>query len=285
MGYTLNSIKKSPFKGLNSSWISSDYGNRRFWNNVTGKYVEDFHSGIDMTSGTEITATAKGKVTACRNTVKGYTESQASGNYVTLYHGNNVYTTYCHMKYGSVKVKVGDIVEAGAVIGVKGTTGFSTGEHLHYGVKVNGSWVDPKPYLLGTKELPQYGGSTPTPTPTGNLKYKVGDEVIFTGTLYRDSYGNGAGQSRSNLRAKIYLVNKNGSHPYNINNGLGWVRETDLTPINTTPGNYYTVVRGDTLWGIAQKFYGNGSRYPEIAKANNISNPDLIHAGQKLLIP
>ena len=118
-----------------------------------------------------------------------------------------------------------------------------------------------------------------------NTKYKVGDEVIFTGTLYRDSYGNGAGQTRKNIRAKIYLVNKNGSHPYNINNGLGWVKESDLTPINTTPGNYYTVVRGDTLWGIASKFYGNGSRYPEIAKANNISNPDLIHAGQKLLIP
>ena len=83
----------------------------------------------------------------------------------------------------------------------------------------------------------------------------------------------------------IYIVNKNGSHPYNINNGLGWVKESDLTPINTTPGNYYTVVRGDTLWGIAKKFYGDGSRYPEIAKANNISNPDLIYAGQKLLIP
>lgn len=285
MGYTLNNIKKSPFKGLSSSWISSDFGYRKFWNNVTGKYVEGYHNGIDMTSGTSIVATARGKVTACRNTIKGYTESQASGNYVTLYHGNNTYTTYCHMKYGSVKVKVGDVVEAGAVIGTKGTTGFSTGEHLHYGVKVNGSWVDPKPYLLGTKDLPQYGGTTPTPAPTGNLKYKAGDEVIFTGTLYRDSYGNGAGQSRSNLRAKIYLVNKNGSHPYNINNGLGWVKESDLTPINTTPGNYYTVVRGDTLWAIAQKFYGNGSRYPEIAKANNISNPDLIHAGQKLLIP
>ena len=41
MGYTLNNIKKCPFKGLSSSWISSDFGNRRFWNNVTGKYVED----------------------------------------------------------------------------------------------------------------------------------------------------------------------------------------------------------------------------------------------------
>lgn len=47
----------------------------------------------------------------------------------------------------------------------------------------------------------------------------------------------------------------------------------------------HIVVRGDTLWGIAQKYYGNGNRYKDIAKANNISNPDIIHVGQKLLIP
>jgi len=56
-----------------------------------------------------------------------------------------------------------------------------------------------------------------------------------------------------------------------------------LTPINN--GRYHTVVKGDTLWAIAQRYYGNGSRYPEIAKANNISNPNIINVGQKLLIP
>lgn len=48
---------------------------------------------------------------------------------------------------------------------------------------------------------------------------------------------------------------------------------------------YYTVVRGDTLWSIAKRYYGNGSKYPTIAKANKISNPDRIRVGQKLLIP
>ena len=124
------------------------------------------------------------------------------------------------------------------------------------------------------------------PAPTG-LKYKVGDKVKFTGTLYRDSYGNGAGQSRTNLEATIWLTNPKGTHPYNINNGLGWVRECDLKSTSGKPSEkrYYTVVSGDTLWGIAKRFYGNGSRYPEIAKANNISNPDIIYVGQVLLIP
>ena len=283
MGYTLNNIKKCPFKGLSSSWISSDFGNRTFWNNVTGKQVTDFHNGIDMTSGSKIVATARGKVTASRNSVKGYDESQSSGNYVTLDHGNNVYTTYCHLAYGSVKVKVGDIVESGQEIGTKGTTGYSTGEHLHYGVKVNGSWVDPKPYLLGTKALPQYNSVPATTTGSQATTYKVGDKVRFTGVLYRDSAGNGAGQSRTNLEATIYLTNPGSKCPYNINNGLGWVRAEDLTPINN--GRYHTVVKGDTLWAIAQRYYGNGSRYPEIAKANNISNPNIINVGQKLLIP
>ena len=48
---------------------------------------------------------------------------------------------------------------------------------------------------------------------------------------------------------------------------------------------YYTVVKGDSLWAIAKKYYGSGHLYPKIAKANNIANPDIIYIGQKLLIP
>lgn len=48
---------------------------------------------------------------------------------------------------------------------------------------------------------------------------------------------------------------------------------------------YYTVVKGDTLWGIAKKYYGDGNQYTKIAKANNIANANVIHIGQKLLIP
>ena len=47
----------------------------------------------------------------------------------------------------------------------------------------------------------------------------------------------------------------------------------------------YTVVSGDTLWAIAERFYGDGSKYQQIADASGISNPDLIHPGQVLTIP
>lgn len=47
----------------------------------------------------------------------------------------------------------------------------------------------------------------------------------------------------------------------------------------------YTVVSGDTLWAIAERFYGDGSKYQQIADASGIPNPDLIHPGQVLTIP
>lgn len=52
-----------------------------------------------------------------------------------------------------------------------------------------------------------------------------------------------------------------------------------------TPDEFYTVKAGDSLSAIAQKFYGDASKYTAIAKANGISNPDLIQVGQKLQIP
>lgn len=159
------------------------------------------------------------------------------------------------------------------------TSGNLTRHNMFASTECPGAYLESKfPYIAEevNKRL--------NPPKTDNkTTYKVGDKVRFTGVLYRDSYGNGAGQTRTNLEATIYLTNPGSKCPYNINNGLGWVRAEDLTPINNA--KYHTVVKGDTLWAIAQRYYGNGSRYPEIAKANNISNPNIINVGQKLLIP
>ena len=47
----------------------------------------------------------------------------------------------------------------------------------------------------------------------------------------------------------------------------------------------YTVVSGDTLWAISERFYGDGNQYQRIADASGVANPDLIHPGQVLMIP
>jgi len=66
-----------------------------------------------------------------------------------------------------------------------------------------------------------------------------------------------------------------------------WVDSPSPTPEPAPQpgGTYYDVVDGDNLWGISERFYGTGTRYPEIAAANGIENPDLIFPGQHLLIP
>lgn len=87
------------------------------------------------------------------------------------------------------------------------------------------------PKLIREKKLNHLDKETqPVPSP----KYKVGDEVILSGTLYRDSYGNGPGQTKKNFKATITRINTRptATKPYNLNNGLGWVSEKDLTLIN-----------------------------------------------------
>ena len=54
---------------------------------------------------------------------------------------------------------------------------------------------------------------------------------------------------------------------------------------DSSSGTIYTVKKGDCLWNICKKHYGSGSKYKEVAKANNIKNPDLIYPGQKIRLP
>ncbi len=99
------------------------------------------HNGIDLGApiGTAIVATRSGVVT-----FTGYQENGA-GNYVWINHGDGFKSIYMHMT--RYIVKVGQYVEAGEIIGYVGSTGRSTGPHLHFGLKYNGSYVDPEKYI------------------------------------------------------------------------------------------------------------------------------------------
>lgn len=120
--------------------ISSYFGYRV----STGSIVSSYHQGIDIyaPTGTEIYAVLDGTVVLSEY-------SSSCGYYVVIYHGSGIYTHYYHQCKAST-LSVGDEVEQGEVIGYVGSTGNSTGSHLHFGITTEDIWegyIDPIPYL------------------------------------------------------------------------------------------------------------------------------------------
>jgi murein DD-endopeptidase MepM/ murein hydrolase activator NlpD len=122
---------------VSGAQISSGFGYRT--DPVTG--AQAFHSGIDfaISCGTPIHAAGNGTVVFAGFDGGGY------GNYVILNHGGGFATLYGHQS--AIAVSAGQAVTAGQVIGYVGSTGKSTGCHVHFEVRVNGNPVDPSGYL------------------------------------------------------------------------------------------------------------------------------------------
>ena len=118
------------------SYVSSPFGYR--WHPVTGEW--SMHRGADLPApmGTPIYASRSGYVT-----IAGW--HNTSGNYVTINHQDGYTSVYMHMTH--FVVSVGDYVRAGEVIGYVGSTGRSTGPHLHFGIAYNGEYVNPMNYI------------------------------------------------------------------------------------------------------------------------------------------
>ncbi len=124
------------------TYITSVQGNRV--HPITGQYGTHGGTDIGASYGSAIYAAGSGTVvTAYNNSAYngGY------GNYAMINHGNGIQTLYAHMSVCSVTV--GQTVSAGQTIGYVGSTGRSTGPHLHFEVRVNGSRVDPQSYYPG----------------------------------------------------------------------------------------------------------------------------------------
>ncbi|NVD35297.1 peptidoglycan DD-metalloendopeptidase family protein [Marinobacter lutaoensis] len=117
-------------------WLSSKYGYRS--DPFTGKRT--WHDGVDLAGkeGSDIISVAGGVVTWAG-------ERYGYGNLVEIDHGDGLVTRYGHCK--TVKVKVGDVVQKGQVIALMGSTGRSTGPHVHFEVLQNGHSRDPLKYI------------------------------------------------------------------------------------------------------------------------------------------
>ena len=118
--------------------ITSGFGNRA--QPTAGASTN--HKGIDIGAsyGASIVAAASGRVTTAAY-------SSSAGNYIVISHGNSLSTVYMHCS--ALYVSAGQTVSAGQAIAAVGSTGYSTGNHLHFGVIKNGSYVNPTAYVGG----------------------------------------------------------------------------------------------------------------------------------------
>lgn len=136
------------------------------------------HGGIDLVDVNSkgahilgwIVAHSDGEVVLLRTNCKGYEGNGSYGNYVKLKHSDGYYTLYAHMSYGTIKVKKGQKVKRGEVLGYMGSTGFSKAGHLHWEVrKPNDVRINPRSYL--DKDLPS-------------------NAIDYTGTITYQAYTN-----------------------------------------------------------------------------------------------
>jgi murein DD-endopeptidase MepM/ murein hydrolase activator NlpD len=116
--------------------MNPNFGEKRIYNNVP----RSTHSGVDIAApfGSPVKASNSGRVVLAR-------DLYFSGKTVIIDHGLGLFTFYCH--FSRLQVRRGDMVKKGTLIALAGSTGRSTGPHLHWGVRLQGSRVDPAALL------------------------------------------------------------------------------------------------------------------------------------------
>lgn len=160
--------------------------------------------------------------------------------------------------------------------------------------------TNPTIICYGRPDYDGTGGAVSAANPTSNTTakstgtVKVGDIVNFTGTVHYSNSQAASGKICKPGKAKVTSIAANAKHPYQlITQGggctvYGWVDANDIEAAKSTSASAavstYTVVAGDSLWSIAKKKLGNGSRYKEIMALNGLTS-NAIRVGQKLKLP
>lgn len=203
-----------------SEYCTADYGTRE--PSYSTHHGMDFIN--DVGHSCNAIAVADGEVVTVQDFVDGFNDTYTAGNYVRIKHESGVYSRYLHLVKGSVKVKVGQKVKAGTVLGTEGNTGYSYGTHLHFDVFDGTQYVDPLPYLLGEKSF--YKAKKPSST-----AITVGSKVrVKAGTTFSD--GTKPFTEVYNTVYDVQLLSRNGKEA-RIGIGeqwTGWMYISDLYP-------------------------------------------------------
>ena len=130
------------FKKPLASGITSVFGTQRLFNGE----LQSYHRGTDLRAktGTPVYASNSGIVRLAKNLFY-------SGNIVIVDHGKGIFTNYAHLS--KIQVRAGQHIARGEQIGLSGATGRVSGPHLHWGVKINGAYVNPMQFMAVVSEL------------------------------------------------------------------------------------------------------------------------------------
>lgn len=216
------------------TYISSYFGYRK----LDG--VDDYHSGMDISCAPSnvynVIAVEDGIVESVVNSYSDVRNKAAGyGNYVKIKHNNGDLTIYAHMYLDSIKVNIGDYVKKGQVLGKMGSSGNSTGTHLHFEIRANGtSAVDPANYISSDNPRPK----------KSSVNYIDGNSTKQTVCLSLKANGfstNGTIALMTNINHESSF-NPNEFGDGGTSYGLcQWHNERYINLQNTFPNNYQTV--------------------------------------------
>lgn len=188
------------------------------------------------------------------------------GNTLVILYDNGYKTEYKHLS--KINVKIGDKVKQFEKVAEMGNTGTAShGAHLHINLYLNNKRVNPIEHLYLYSNQEASSSCIDKILKIENLEKKTLEEIAKD--VLNGFYGNYP-ERKKKLEAEGYNYSE--------------VQEYINKLLNYSKNFIYEVKKGDSLWSIALKFYGNGKYYTKIARDNNISNPNKIFVGQKLII-
>ena len=192
------------FPNYNANKITSRFGTRTL-NGTTRQ-----HNGIDLVAKTPSGASATDYITVhTGGTVQAVGYDDGAGYYVNVQVDPRTIMVYYHLKTQS-SVRKGSKVEKGQVIGYMGSTGNSTGAHLHWGIKKDGKWIDPEPYL--NKDYPV--DQTTEETTKGECTVKIS-------TLKKGAKGNQVKALQALLIGYGYKMTDSNGKTYGVDGSFG----------------------------------------------------------------